>query len=317
MKARLLLLERTDLGGKEKDMNIRFDERVAIVTGAGAGLGRSYALELAARGARVVVNDPGVLPDGSSRALRVVEEIRRQGGQAVASQDSVADRDAAGKIVAAALDSFGRLDILINNAGILRDKSFLKMPLDDFEEVLQIHLLGTVYLTKAAFPVMKEASYGRILLTTSTAGLYGNFGQTNYAAAKLGLVGFMNALKLEGAKYGINVNTVAPIAATGMAGGTFPAELSDRISPAWVASAVLYLVSESCRETGRILSAGGGYYSCVQMVEGKGVRFPAGAAVTAERIAERFPEIVSLDEARPYENAMENVVQILSPLMGP
>jgi len=185
-------------------MTIRFDKRVAIVTGAGAGLGRSYALELAARGARVVVNDPGVLSDGSSRALKVAEEIREQGGHAVSNCDSVADRDSAGKIVAAAMDNFGRLDILINNAGILRDKSFPKMPLDDFEEVLRVHLLGTVYLTKSAFPIMQQAKYGRILLTTSTAGLYGNFGQTNYAAAKLGLVGLMNALKLEGAKYDIH-----------------------------------------------------------------------------------------------------------------
>lgn len=295
-------------------MSIRFDERVAIVTGAGAGLGRSYALELAARGARVVVNDPGVLPDGSSRALKVAQEIREQGGRAVYNCDSVADRDSAGKIVAAALDSFGRLDILINNAGILRDKSFLKMPLDDFEEVLRVHLLGAVYLTKAAFPILQQAKYGRILLTTSTAGLYGNFGQTNYAAAKLGLVGLMNALKLEGAKYDITVNTIAPIAATGMAGGTFPAEIADRIKPELVASMALYLVSEQCRSTGRILSAGGGYYSSVQMYEGSGVRFGAGSAVTVEQIAERFPEIISMNDARCYENATENVINILSAL---
>ncbi len=296
-------------------MTIRFDKRVAIVTGAGAGLGRSYALELAARGARVVVNDPGVLSDGSSRALKVAEEIREQGGHAVSNCDSVADRDSAGKIVAAAMDNFGRLDILINNAGILRDKSFPKMPLDDFEEVLRVHLLGTVYLTKSAFPIMQQAKYGRILLTTSTAGLYGNFGQTNYAAAKLGLVGLMNALKLEGAKYDITVNTIAPIAATGMAGGTFPAEIADRIKPELVASMALYLVSDQCRSTGRILSAGGGYYSSVQMYEGSGVRFAAGEAVTVEQIAERFPEIISMNDARYYENATENVLNILSSLV--
>ncbi len=296
-------------------MTIHFDERVAIVTGAGAGLGRSYALELAARGARVVVNDPGVLSDGSSRALKVAQEIREQGGRAVANCDSVADRDSAGKIVAAAMENFGRLDILINNAGILRDKSFSKMPLDDFEDVLRVHLLGAVYLTKAAFPIMQLAKYGRILLTTSTAGLYGNFGQTNYAAAKLGLVGLMNALKLEGAKYDITVNTIAPIAATGMAGGTFPAEIADRIKPELVASMALYLVSDQCRSTGRILSAGGGYYSSVQMFEGGGVRFATGAAVTVEQIAERFPEIISMNDARYYENATENVLNILSSLV--
>lgn len=296
-------------------MIIRFDDRVAIVTGAGAGLGRSYALELAARGAKVVVNDPGVLPDGTSRALKVAEEIREQGGHAVANCDSVADRDSAGKIVAAAMENFGRLDILINNAGILKDKSFPKMPLDDFEDVLKVHLLGTVYLTKSAFPIMQNAKYGRILLTTSTAGLYGNFGQTNYAAAKLGLVGFMNALKLEGAKYNITVNTIAPIAATGMAGGTFPAEIADRIKPELVASIALYLVSDQCLSTGKILSAGGGYYSSVQMNEGSGVRFATGAAVTVEQIAERFPEIIAMKDARYYENATENVINILSSLV--
>ena len=298
-----------------KEMAIRFDDRVAIVTGGGAGLGRSYAVELAARGAMVVVNDPGVLPDGSSRASQVAEEILRQGGQAVANTDSVADRDAAGRIVAAAMERFGRLDILINNAGILRDKSFLKMSLDDFEEVIRVHLLGTVYLTKAAFPIMQDAKYGRILLTTSTAGLYGNFGQTNYAAAKLGLVGFMNALKLEGAKYGIAVNTVAPIAATGMAGGTFPAEISDLIKPELVAAMSLYLVSEQCQVSGRILSAGGGYYAGLQMSEGRGVRFKTGETVTVEQIAERFPDIIDMKEAQHYENATENVLHILSPLV--
>jgi NAD(P)-dependent dehydrogenase (short-subunit alcohol dehydrogenase family) len=296
-------------------MTIRFDQRVAIITGAGAGLGRSYALELAARGARVVVNDPGVFPDGSSSALKVAEEIRRQGGEAVANCESVADRDSTGKIVAAAMENFGRLDILINNAGILRDKSFLKMPLDDFEEVLKVHLLGTVYLTKSAFPIMQNANYGRILLTTSTAGLYGNFGQTNYAAAKLGLVGFMNALKLEGAKYGITVNTIAPLAATGMAGGTFPEEITGKIKPELVAAMALYLVSEQCRETGRIMSAGGGYYSSVQVLEGSGFRFDSIASVTVEQIAERFPEIISMKDKRYYENATENVLQILGPLV--
>ncbi len=296
-------------------MTIRFDQRVAIVTGAGAGLGKTYALELASRGAKVVVNDPGLLTDGSSRAMKVAEEICRQGGHAVSNCDSVADRKAAEKIVAAAMDNFGRLDILINNAGILRDKSFVKMPLDDFEEVLQVHLLGTVYLTKAALPFMQNANYGKILLTTSTAGLYGNFGQTNYAAAKLGLVGFMNALKLECAKYNITVNTIAPIAATGMAGGTFPEEISERIKPEWVAAMALYLASDQCQANGRILSAGGGYYSCVQMNEGGGVRFNADAPITAEQIAERFPEIIDMADARYYENATENVLNILSSLI--
>lgn len=295
-------------------MDIHFKGRVVIITGAGAGLGRSYALELASRGAKVVVNDPGVFPDGSSRAMKVADEIRRQGGHAIANCDSVADREAAAKIVAEAMERFGRLDILINNAGILRDKSFLKMPLDDFEEVVRVHLLGSVYLTKAAFPFMRDANYGRILLTTSTAGLYGNFGQTNYAAAKLGLVGFMNALKLEGAKYNILVNTVAPLAATAMAGGTFPEEISEKIKPELVAAMALYLVSDQCAVTGRILTAGGGYYSSVRLYEGAGVRFEPDAPVSVEQVAKRFTEIIAMQDARPYDNATENVIQILSGL---
>ncbi len=296
-------------------MDIRFDERLAIVTGAGAGLGRCYALELAARGARVVVNDYGVLPDGTSCARQVVQEIRERGGQAVSNEDDVGDRKAAERMVALAMDHFGRVDILINNAGIIKDKSFMKMPLDDFEELVRIHLLGSVYLTKAAFPHMVNAKYGRILMTTSTAGLYGNFGQTNYAAVKLGLVGFMNALKLEGAKYNIAVNTIAPIASTGLGAQVFPQETLDKMKAELVAAMALYLVSDQCRATGKILSAGAGYYSSVQMIEGAGVRFDAVSPVTVERISERFDEIISMKDAKHYENATENVVAILSPLL--
>lgn len=296
-------------------MTIRFDNRVAIVTGAGAGIGQSYAMELAAQGAMVVVNDSGLSSSGSLLAMDVVQAIHARGGQAVFNCDSVADRDSAEKIVATAIENFGQLDILINNAGILRDKSFLKMPLDDFEEVLRVHLMGPVYLTKAAFPLMQKANYGRVLFTTSTAGLYGNFGQTNYATAKLALVGLMNALKLEGGKYNILVNTIAPIAATGMAGGTFPEEISSQIKPELVAAMALYLVSDQCKTTGKILSAGGGYYSCLQMMEGNGVRFESGKSVTADQIAERFTEIISMTHARSFENATENVFHILSSLV--
>lgn len=296
-------------------MEIRFDGRVAIVTGAGAGLGRSYALELATRGAKVVVNDPGMLPDGSSRAAAVTQEILDAGGDAIADCESVGSRDAAARITTAAMKRFGRIDILINNAGILRDKSFLKMDLDDFDLVLQVHLLGAVYLTKAVFPVMRENRYGRILLTTSAAGLFGNFGQTNYATAKLGLVGFMNALKTEGAKDNITVNTIAPIAATGLAGNTFPEEVLERIQPRFVAAMAIYLVSERCTETGRIMAAGGGYYSNVQMSEGPGVRLDDESAVTVETIARRFPEIVSQKAECHYDSAVDNVSHILAPLM--
>lgn len=183
-------------------MAIPFDGRVAIITGAGDGLGKSYALFLASRGAKVVVNDIGGSTDGTGRssapAQMVVEEIRAKGGKAVANFDSVTESEGAENIVKTALDNFGPVDILINNAGVLRDKTFLNMPLQDFEFVLKVHLLGTVYVTKAAFPIMAEKKYGRIVLTTSAAGLFGNFGQTNYSTAKLGIIGFMNSLKLEG-----------------------------------------------------------------------------------------------------------------------
>ena len=297
-------------------MNVRFDGQVAILTGAGSGLGRCYALELSSRGAKVVVNDLAVLPDGESRAQKTVEAIRLRGGEAVANCDNVADPKSADRIAAAAMDHFGQVDILINNAGIIRDKSFLKMPMDDFEEVIRVHLLGSAYLTKAVFPIMRDANYGRILLTTSTAGLFGNFGQTNYSAAKLGLVGFMNALKLEGAKYNIKVNTISPVAATGLAQGTFPEAISERIKPEWVASMALYLVSDQCNATGMILSAGGGYYSNVHIVEGQGIRFASDSMATPEGIAERFSDIIDMKDARHYDSATDNMLDVLAPLMN-
>src|SRR5262245_62432482 len=190
-------------------MTIRFDNRVAIVTGAGNGLGRAHALLLASRGAKVVVNDPGGARDGKGSdtavADKVVAEIKAAGGQAVANYDSVAEQKAAANIVKTAVDAFGTVDIVVNNAGILRDKSFPNMSMDDFLFVLQVHLMGSVYVTHAAWPILRAKAYGRVVLTSSSSGLYGNFGQTNYSAAKLALVGFMNTLRLEGQKYNIMV----------------------------------------------------------------------------------------------------------------
>ncbi|MBP7063504.1 SDR family oxidoreductase [Ferrovibrio sp.] len=295
-------------------MAIDFQGRVAIVTGAGSGLGRSHALALAARGAQVVVNDLGGAVDGtggsSKAADQVVAEILAAGGQAVANYDSVSDPVGAANIVQSALDAWGRVDVLVNNAGILRDKSFAKMELADFDTVVDVHLLGSAYVSKAAWPVMQAQNYGRIVMTTSAAGLYGNFGQSNYAAAKLGLVGLMNALKQEGAKNGILVNTIAPVAATRMTEALFPPKLLPYLKPEYITAAVVYLCSEACNATGDIISAGAGFYAKAQVVEAEGVFFGAGSSVTPDMIAEQYARIADMSQARPYAAAMEEVAKI-------
>ncbi len=298
-------------------MSIRFDGRVAIVTGAGGGLGRCYALELARRGAKVVVNDVGGAVDGTggspSMAEAVVEEIKTAGGEAMANHDSVTDRAGAQRMVDEAVNRFGSVDILVNNAGILRDKTFAKMELDDFEVVVDVHLMGGVNMTRAAFPLMKERGYGRIVLTSSSSGLYGNFGQTNYGAAKLGLVGFMNNLKLEGAKYGIKVNSVAPTAATRMTDGLWPSGVDNALAPEYVVPAVIYLCSEDS-PTGHIIEAGGTYFARVAIVEAKGVVL--GPQATAEDVAARYEEIADLNGARTFEAGSEVATSILEAVSG-
>ena len=253
-------------------MTIRFDDRVAIVTGAGAGLGRQHALLLASRGAKVVVNDPGGSVEGvggqNAVADAVVAEIKNAGGQAVASYASVADEKAAQSIVDTAVSTFGRLDILVANAGVLRDKAFNNMSMEDFEFVMQVHLMGSVYCTKAAWPVMREQKYGRIVVTTSGSGTVGNFGQANYGAAKMALNGFINVMRTEGAKYNILLNAISPSARTRMTEGVFTEMMAvpeggfDAMDPANVSPLVVWLGSaESADVTGRVFEVEGGVVS--------------------------------------------------------
>jgi NAD(P)-dependent dehydrogenase (short-subunit alcohol dehydrogenase family) len=295
-------------------MAISFKDRVVIVTGAGAGLGRSHALEFARRGAKVVVNDLGGKVDGSSgssdAALKVVEEIKAAGGEAIANGASVSDRAGAESIVKDAIDKWSRVDVVVNNAGILRDKSFSKMELDDFELVLKVHLLGSAYVTKAAWPHMVNQKYGRIVMTTSSSGLYGNFGQSNYGAAKLGLVGLMNTLKIEGQKADIRVNTVAPVAATRMTEGLgIPEEVMKQLKPELITPAVLFLASQDA-PTGTIIEAGAGYYSKVSIVEGKGVKL--GQNATVDDFAANWEKIADLSEAKPHASGNEIIGKIFA-----
>ena len=294
-----------EYGPVPKD-EIRFDGRVAIVTGAGAGLGRVYALELARRGAKVVVNDLGGSRDGSgagssSPADQVVAEIQAAGGQAQANYDNVATAEGGAAIVRTAVDTFGTVDILINNAGILRDKSFTKMEPQNWQAVLDVHLNGAYHVTRPAFEVMKDRGYGRIVMTTSAAGLYGNFGQTNYTAAKLALVGFMNTLKLEGQKYDIKVNTIAPVAASRLTEDILPPEFFEKLKPEYIAPMVMVLCADRCPVTGAIYNAGMGYYNRAAVFTGAGAIVGDGAQVpTVEDVAAALGKIKSLDAKKEY-----------------
>ncbi len=287
-------------------MAIRFDNQVAIVTGAGNGLGREYALELARRGARVVINDLGGARDGtgssSSAAQVVVDEIVKLGGEAIASGCSVTDEAGVAAMVAEAKNKWGRIDILINNAGILRDKSFAKMTMADFRTVLEVHLMGSVICTKAVWDIMREQKYGRILMTTSGTGLYGNFGQSNYAAAKLALVGFMGSLGIEGAKSNVHVNTIAPAAATRMTEDILPPELLTKMGPEAVVATALYLVSEGAPNRATLAAGAGG-------VERAYITLTRGIQVTSEEstpetIAARIDAIGNREGELLLDNAM-------------
>ena len=268
-------------------MTIRFDNRVAIVTGAGNGLGRSHALGLASRGAKVVVNDFGGARDGtggsSAAADKVVDEIKAAGGEAIAAACSVTDEAGVKAMVDAAMAKWGRIDILINNAGILRDKTFTKMDMSDFRTVVDVHLMGTVICTKAVWDIMRAQNYGRLVFTSSSSGIYGNFGQANYGAAKMAMVGFMNVLHLEGQKNNIRVNTLAPTAATRMTEELIPPDALALMKPETITPGVLYLVSEN-GPSRAILCAGAGGFARTLIYETPGVHIedPTPEAVEAQ-----------------------------------
>jgi NAD(P)-dependent dehydrogenase (short-subunit alcohol dehydrogenase family) len=298
-------------------MAIRFDGRVAIVTGAGGGLGRAYALELARRGAKVVVNDIGGSRDGtghSDTAAQVVEEIERGGGTALANGASVTDFEAVEAMVAEAKERWGGVDILINNAGILRDKSFAKMSMEDFRAVVDVHLIGSAHCTKAVWETMREQAYGRILMTSSSTGLYGNFGQSNYGAAKLGLTGFAKTLHLEGAKYNIRVNTLAPTAATRMTEDIFPPQMLAAFNPDNVVPAALFLVSED-GPTNTLVGAGGGVVQAVYMTLTPGYALPEGHR-TVEEVAANWERIASRDGEIVPQSGAEQAMLILKTLQS-
>ena len=297
-----------EYGDIPKD-EIRFADKVAIVTGAGRGLGKEYALELARRGAKVVVNDYGGGANGEgdiskSPADVVVQEIKEMGGEAVANYANIADPEGGESVVQSALEAFGTVDILINNAGILRDKSFVKLEEKDWKAVLDVHLHGSYNVTRPAFRVMKEKGYGRILFTTSAAGLYGNFGQTNYSAAKVGLVGLMNSLKIEGKKYNINVNTIAPGAASRLTQDLMPADMLEKMDPKNVTPLAVYLCSDRCTVTGNIYNALMGFFNRVAIRTGPGAAVRKGdKPPTVEDIITNLDKISSLEGAKEYEDA--------------
>ena len=287
-------------------MSLDFTGKTVIVTGSGGGLGRSHALEFARRGANVVVNDLGGSVDGSGgsseAADAVVKTIIDNGGKAISNGASVTDDKGVANMVEQTLSEFGRIDVLVNNAGVLRDKSFSNMSMSDFEFVVDVHLMGTVKTTHAVFPIMKEQNYGRIVVTTSSSGLYGNFGQSNYGAGKMGVVGMMNTLELEGAKYNIHVNALAPVAWTRMTEDLMPPEAEALLTPERVTPAVVFMSSDQA-PSGQIICAGAGVFAAAQVVETPGKLLGLDAA--AEDVAANWEEISDLTEAKPLGMGFE------------
>lgn len=287
--------------------DIRFDDRTVIITGAGNGLGKTYALEFGRRGANVVVNDLGgsAFGDGSNKAAAdvVVDEIKAAGGNAVANYDSVTDGD---KIVATALDAFGKVDVVINNAGILRDKTFHKMEEADWNLIYDVHVRGAFKVTHAAWPHMRDQNYGRIIFTTSAAGIYGNFGQTNYSMAKLGQLGMSQTLALEGVSKNILVNTIAPIAGSRLTETVMPQDLVDALQPEYVMPLVVKLCDEESKETGGLFEVGAGWIGKLRWERTKGHGFNLSNGFTAEDVEENWDSITDFTDADHPGNIAES-----------
>lgn len=285
---------------------LRFDGRVVIVTGAGGGLGRTYALLFASRGAKVVVNDLGGSARGEGKSSKaadvIVDEIKKAGGEAVANYDSVEEGE---KIVKTALDTWGRVDIVINNAGILRDVSFLKMKDQDWDLIYRVHVKGAYSVTKAAWPHMREQGYGRVIMTSSGAGVYGNFGQTNYSAAKLSLLGFAKSLAIEGEKRNIRVNTIAPMAASRMTESIFPPEVFQSLKPEAVAPLVAWLCHEDCEDTGELFEVGAGWVAKLRWQRTQGSFM--GPQISPERIRQDWDKINDFTNATIPTSASESI----------
>lgn len=284
-------------------MAISFEGQVALVTGAGAGLGRAYALDLAKRGAKVVVNDLGGDPHGegadAAPARKVCDEIKAAGGEATPNFDSVSSYDGGFNMVKTAIDTYGRLDVVICNAGILRDIAFHNMSEADWDAVFAVHIKGSFTVLRAAWPVFRQQSYGRVVLTTSSSGIYGQFGQANYGSAKTAMIGLMNVLKQEGAKYNVNVNTVAPVAGTRLTQTVMPQEMVDKLKPELVVPAVTWMVSKECQDSGIIIEAGAGNYNRASIVKGPGVQPGMDQLKDAEWIQTNWDKIMSLEGAEP------------------
>lgn len=295
-------------------MTIKFDDKVVIVTGAGGGLGKSHALEFARRGAKVVVNDLGGSVDGSGGASdaanAVVEEIKAEGGEAIANGASVADQSGVQNMIDEVMSKWGRIDVLVNNAGILRDKSFHKISLEEFNAVMDVHFQGSVYTSHAVYPIIREQNFGRIIFTTSSGGLSGNFGQANYGAAKMAMIGLMNCLKIEGQKYNVHSSAVAPVALSRMTENLFPEGIGERFLPEYVTPAVIYLASDDA-PNGAIIGAGAGVFTQFRIFETMGLALGTGDDMTPENIAAGWSSVADMDDARELFSGPEQTIKIL------